>query len=145
MTVDVYVDGSFNEDRNCYGGGYVILVPGCDAPIFGKVVGNDKELCKSRNISGELLATLQAMQVVSNLTGVTNVNIYHDYTGIAYWVTGTWAAKKPVSRNYREKMLPYTQKYNISFQHVRGHSGNTYNEMADKLAREGTFLPLKEL
>lgn len=143
MKVDVYVDGSFNEQRQCYGGGFVILVPGMSTPLTGKVIGNDNILISSRNIAGELMATLKAMEAVAKLSDVTDVHIYHDYTGIAYWITGEWAARKPVSKMYKSAMSLYTSRFNVTFSHVRGHSGNTYNEMADKLAKEGTFLPLE--
>ena len=142
MQVTIYVDGSFNEQRQCYGGGFVIIVPGIDTPITGNAVGNDAVLIKSRNIAGELLATRKAMEIIMRLAGVTDVLIYHDYTGIAYWVTGEWAAKKPVSREYRDFMLECQKRVNLQFQHVKGHSGDYYNNMADKLARDGTFLPL---
>ena len=142
MKVKVYVDGSFNEQRQVYGGGIVIIVPNLDQPIFTKVVGNDPILLPSRNIAGELLATMEAMKLVDKLDGVTEIEIYHDYLGIAYWLTGAWQAKKPVSIKYRQHMTPYKEKYNITFTHVKGHSGDYYNGMADRLAREGTFLPL---
>ena len=143
MTIDVYVDGSFNDQRGCYGGGFVILVPGLDSPLTGKAVGKDPILVPSRNIAGELLATQQAMKAVLTLHDVDRVHIYHDYMGIAYWVTGQWAAKKPVSREYKAFMTEMCTKYTLEFTHVKGHSGNKYNELADRLAREGTFLPLE--
>lgn len=142
MKVSIYVDGSFNEQRQVYGGGIVIIVPNLDQPIFTKVVGNDDILLPSRNIAGELLATMEAMKLVDKLSDVTEIEVFHDYLGISYWLNGTWQAKKPVSIKYKSVMTPYVEKYKITFTHVKGHSGDYYNSIADRLAREGTFLPL---
>ena len=141
MKVKVYVDGSYNEQRRTYGGGVVILgLPNVDQPLTSKVVGNTPDLLTHRNISGEVMSVIRAFTILDQIPGIDEVEVFHDYTGIAHWVTGAWQAKKPVSKAYKAAMEPYMKKFKVTFTHVKGHSGDTYNNMADSLAREATFL-----
>lgn len=140
MKVKAYVDGSYNEQLRTYGGGIVILgIPGIDTPVTTKVTGNDPDFATHRNISGELFAVLKALKLLTKFKDVDEVEIYHDYTGIAFWVDGTWQAKKPISQLYKRRMAEYLQRFKITFVKVKGHSGDTYNNMADTLAREATY------
>lgn len=139
MKVKAYVDGSYNEQRHTYGGGVVILgVPGVDTPIQAKANGNNTDFISYRNITGEILAVLKAMEIISAIKGIEEIEFYHDYLGIAYWVTGEWQARKKLSRWYRDAMLKYQKDFKITFHHVKGHSGDYYNGVADTLAREAT-------
>lgn len=139
MKVRVYVDGSYNEKLKTYGGGAVILdVPGVDTPIQAKSHGSEAAYIRYRNISGEIIAVVKAMMVINAISDIDEIDIYHDYMGIAYWVTGEWQAKNPLSQMYRAAMLQYKQKYKINFYHVKGHSGDYYNGVADTLAKEAT-------
>lgn len=144
MIVDVYVDGSFNEKLQTYGGGIVILVDVLDEPLIQQVVGNDPVLIPYRNIAGELGAVITAMNTIDNFTDVEKVRIHHDYVGIAYWITNQWQAKKALSSEYKRFMREFQKKFNIEFIHVKGHSGDKYNNMADKLAREATFMEVSK-
>ena len=140
MKVRAYVDGSFNEQKSSYGGGVVILdVPGVDTPIQAKACGNNAMFVSYRNISGEIMAVLKAMQIISSINGVDEIDIYHDYLGVAYWVNGKWQARKDLSRMYKAEMQKYAGKFKINFIHVKGHSGDYYNNVADTLAREATW------
>lgn len=139
MKVRAYVDGSYNERKSTYGGGVVILdVPGVDTPIQAKASGNNPAFTGYRNITGEIIAVLKAMEIISAMNDVDEVDLYHDYLGVAYWVTGTWQAKKELSKWYRTAMLQYQKKFKINFYHVKGHSGDYYNGVADTLAKEAT-------
>ena len=141
MKVKVYVDGSFNEQRKTYGGGVVIVgLPNVDQPLTSKVVGNEKALLSHRNIAGEVLSVIRAFVILDKIPDITEVEVCHDYMGIQHWITGTWQAKKPVSMAYKEAMKPYLEKFKITFTHVKAHSGDYYNNLADSLARDATFL-----
>lgn len=140
MNLTIYTDGSYNEQRKVYGGGVVILgIPGDNEYITAKICGSNKDFVQHRNISGEILAVLKAMEIVSTLKDVDRIDIYHDYNGVRCWVTGEWQAKKAISQLYTRVMKGYVSKYNIRFHHVKGHSGDFYNNMADRLARDATM------
>ena len=82
---------------------------------------------------------LKAMQIISSINGIDEIDIYHDYLGVAYWVNGKWQARKDLSRMYKAEMQKYAGKFKINFIHVKGHSGDYYNNVADTLAREATW------
>ena len=41
---------------------------------------------------------------------------------------------------YRQFCIEAMKKINISFKKVKAHSGNKYNDMADKLAKQAVFI-----
>jgi ribonuclease HI len=56
------------------------------------------------------------------------------------WQKNCWrnSKKQPVeNQDLWRRLLELTDKYNVTFHKVNGHSGNTLNELADKLAQKG--------
>ena len=70
----------------------------------------------------------------AHIFGYKTVKVYHDYDGIGKWANGSWAAKKHGTRRYVEIIDEYSDLININFLKVKAHSGNYFNELADKLA-----------
>ena len=139
MKLKVYTDGSYDEGRRVYGGGVVILgMPGEDEYVSAQVCGNNPDFTQHRNVSGEILAVIKAMEIISNIKDVDEVTIYHDYTGIKFWATGEWRAKLKLSRLYVQCMQQYAKQFKINFVKVKGHSGDRYNTIADRLAYGAT-------
>ena len=68
--------------------------------------------------------------------GINKVEIYHDYEGIGAWADRHWKANNPLTQGYRDFVAEARQTMEISFVKVKAHSGNKYNEIADKLAKE---------
>ena len=64
------------------------------------------------------------------------VGICFDYEGIEKWCTGAWKANKTGTIAYREFYQKACTQVNIRFVKVKGHSGDKYNDLADKLAKE---------
>ncbi|MBR6228507.1 MAG: reverse transcriptase-like protein [Eubacterium sp.] len=128
-----YVDGSFNPDTNEYGAGVAFFCNGRLTELSQK--GSNPDAATMRNVSGEVMASMMAMREASRL-GLQRLVIYHDYQGIADWCTGAWKTKKEGTRVYKE----YYQQMRLSgldiqFVKVEGHSGDTWNDRADELAR----------
>lgn len=128
-----YVDGSFIDGM--YGGGYVVFSP--DGKIIYQDCGigrDEPELLAMRNISGEMTAAMRATSWIDYHVGCGV--IVHDYTGLAKWVTGEWQTSKKYTEMYVKYMKPFYTLDIIKFEWVKGHTNNTGNEIADKLAKQ---------
>ena len=131
-----YVDGSFSSSLQETGYGAVILYNG---EIVHTISGKSKKYIDMRNVAGELFATGMAVKwAVDN--GYKEITLHHDYSGIASWAKGEWKRKQEGTINYKKFIDDISEKINISFVKVKGHSGDTYNDMADKLAKEAINL-----
>lgn len=139
MNLIAYVDGSFNAKTGVYGAGAVVFPEGMeDAMIKVHQSGNIKEFAASRNVAGEVLAVVMVVAGVQTMEGVDKLTIYYDYAGIKCWVTGDWRCYAPISVYYKQRMDEF--KTPVVFQKVKAHSGVTYNEMADALAKKACGL-----
>lgn len=128
-----YVDGSFLLEQRKYAFGAVIFYAGKEYRFSGS--DNDAELADMRNVAGEIMGAQRAIEFALE-QNARMLHIYHDYEGIARWCTGEWQAKKAGTQAYRDG---YRQAVGsglqIQFHKVKGHSGDTYNEIADRLAK----------
>lgn len=129
-----YVDGSYNIKTKEYGYG-CILIEGQKVikELSGK--GDKEALVSMRNVAGEILGSLAAMKFALE-NGYPGVCIYYDYEGIEKWANGLWRANKIGTQNYQKLVNEYRKKINISFIKVLAHSGDFFNERADKLAKK---------
>ena len=85
------------------------------------------------NVSGEIEASLFAVNKALEY-GCSSIEIFYDYTGIEYWATGVWRAKKKETMAYRDQMNFFKGMIDIQFHHVEAHTGDRWNEKADDLA-----------
>lgn len=128
-----YVDGSFHLAKRMFAFGAVIFYNGQQYEFAGS--DDDGQLVEMRNVAGEIRGAERAMAFALE-QGAQVLHIYHDYEGIARWCTGAWQAKKPGTQRYRQFYQQALQKgLTIYFHKVKGHSGDAYNELADRLAK----------
>ena len=129
-----YVDGSFDVSIGKYAFGCVILTP--DGEIIRESGnGDNPEALAIRNVAGEMLGAMTAVRwAIKN--GYDMIELRYDYEGIEKWATGAWNAKNALTQKYAEYMQRQKRYIKISFQKVKAHSGDYYNEEADKLAKE---------
>lgn len=129
-----WVDGSFNPKTGVFGGGGVLFDQfGNRWIVFGS--GKDPELANMRNVAGEILGAKLVAELALKL-GMKTLRIYHDYDGVAHWVSGKWKTKKHATSSYKKFMRDIMIKgLKLSFQHVKGHSGDEMNDLADMLAK----------
>lgn len=133
-TLLAYVDGSYIEGFDFYGSGVVLLDNKKNVIQEYSFKGNKEEYLSSRNVAGEICATLKAVEyAVEN--GFAQIVIYYDYEGIEKWFNSSWSTNKPISKDYVSKMRRLEKYIDIRFVKVMAHTGNEFNEVADKLAK----------
>ena len=130
-----YVDGSFNPEAGKYAYGCIMLHDdGSTEEYCGS--GDRPDALQQRNVAGEMIASMLAVKLAL-LRGYQELLICYDYSGIECWVTGAWKAKNELTRSYRDWMRSHEKDIMISFKKVEAHSNDKYNDMADKLAKQG--------
>ncbi len=134
-TLITYVDGSYEHSLGKYAFGCVFLMP--DGTIYVENgSGNNPESAKLRNVTGEMLGAMFAVRFAIK-NGFKKVEIRYDYEGVEKWVTGAWKSKTELTQKYSMSMRSWQAQIQMSFTKVVAHSNVYYNEMADKLAKQG--------
>ncbi|PRR82350.1 viroplasmin family protein [Clostridium vincentii] len=133
MGLVIYVDGSFSLEKNNYSYGLVAINNG-EVIHEESGAGEDEDAVLLRNVAGEILGSLKAAEYTIK-NGFKEVVIIYDYKGIECWALGTWKRNKELTQNYNKTMQENMKKVKITFLKVKGHSGDKYNDIADKLAK----------
>jgi ribonuclease HI len=128
----VYVDGSYNHKTKRAGWAFVAV--GAEGNIF-QAKGEVEGPALSRQIDGELEAAIQALNWAD--AHGHQITIVHDYAGIAHFAVGNWAPRKEIAKMYKRRVRKYVRCGMVRFQKIYGHSGDEFNDLADKLAKEG--------
>ena len=128
-----YVDGSYNIETCEFSFGAVVF-SGDEMQTFSQKF-NDPELASMRNVAGEIKGSEFVMSYCLE-NGIKEVSIYYDYEGIAAWAEGRWKTNKYGTITYKEFYDEIKDKLKVNFVKVKGHSGDTYNDMADRLAKD---------
>lgn len=131
--IKAYVDGSFSEAMAKYSYGCIILYDNEIIKLSGS--GNNEKYVSMRNVAGELLGAMHAIKWAYD-NKCDSITIYHDYEGIERWANHTWKTNKAGTKYYSEFIMKYRNYLKINFVKVQAHSGDCYNEEADKLAKE---------
>lgn len=128
-----YVDGSYDINEKTYSYGVVIFTTEGKETYSGR---EDNELfVEMRNVSGELRGAIEAMELAIS-KGKEILYLHFDYTGIEQWAVGNWKTNKEGTKKYKEFYDSIKDKLKVEFIKVKAHSGDKYNEEADKLAKE---------
>lgn len=131
--VKIYVDGSYNSAAEEFAYGMVVLREGREEKYNCRF--NDRSLSAMHNVAGEIKGAEAAMQYAME-HGISEIEIYYDYEGVAKWCLGEWKTNKEGTRAYKDFFDRASRQVKIKFVKVAGHSNNKYNDMADKLAKE---------
>lgn len=128
-----YVDGSYHAGTKEYSYGAVIFYQGREEHFSEKF--SDPEQAKMRNVAGEIEGSMCAMRYCLEHQ-IKRLDLYYDYEGIEKWCTGAWKANKAGTIAYRDFYRQVCEQVEIRFCKVKGHSGDTYNDLADLLAKQ---------
>ena len=138
-----YVDGSFNKIKQQYGSGIVILNKGKVEDEIS-ISGDNLDFLESYQIAGEIEGALCAMRWGIKHS-IAEMSIFYDYQGIESWALGEWKATKTISKYYVKEFQKLSSQISVNFVKVAAHTGDTYNERADKLEKKGANLePISE-
>lgn len=132
-TAIAYVDGSYNIKTKDFSCGVVIFYNGDVYELSKKFT--DATLCEMRNVAGEIKGAEMAIKFCLD-KGIKHVNIFHDYEGVARWCDGSWKANKQGTKDYTSFCQSAKNNLFITFTKVKGHSGDKYNDLADRLAKD---------
>ena len=130
-----YVDGSYNDRTKTVGYGLVEVINGqAKFRDFGSSFPGED--VSSRNVLGELKGAMKAMDLAlaNNLSEIT---ICYDYKGVELWATGGWKASKDLTKYYRNTMQNRMKHVKVNFVKIEAHSGDKWNDEADRLAKMG--------
>ncbi len=131
--VKAYVDGSYEHSIRQYGSGVVILKNGVVEKTYS-VKGSEASLVGMRNVAGEIEASKIAMKYCID-NNIKSLKLYFDYEGIEKWCTGAWKTNKEGTIDYKKFYDNIKENLAVEFIKVKAHSGDKYNEEADKLAK----------
>ncbi len=126
---EIYTDGSYSDAFPYSSWAWVFVK---NDTLLEQASGLCKNKSTTRQIVGELEAVLQAGAWC--FENKKKVVLHYDYEGIRSWALGVWSQKNEVSQRYSQqikKFLPY-----FSFQKVKAHSNNKWNEVVDGLAKK---------
>ena len=136
--IKIYTDGACSGNPGVGGWGAIIINKS------EKTVNLSGGKNQTTNNQMELTASIKALEYFKT---DQDIAIYTDSKyvkdGISSWINkwkiNGWrtANKKPVkNKELWIRLDKQMQKHNISWQWIKGHAGNQYNELADELARK---------
>lgn len=128
----VYVDGSYDKQTGEFSFGAVVLSGGEERTFSQKFEYGT--LSEMHNVAGELKGAEFAMRYCAE-HGINAVDLYYDYEGIAAWANGHWKTNKDGTKAYKAFYDEIKGTLDVNFVKVKGHSGDKYNDLADKLAK----------
>lgn len=132
-----YVDGSFLQATREFACGAILFYEG-EQVLFSQKY-QDAEMAEMRNVAGEIMGAVTVIRYCVERK-IPALEIYHDYEGIAKWALGEWKTNKTGTKAYAQICREASQKLKLTFQKVKGHSGDVYNDIADRLARKALGL-----
>lgn len=139
----VYTDGSFGDDNIAHGG--VVYWDNGNTDNCVHVTSKKPEFVSMRNVGGEILAAWSAIMSIANSIKNRNelemetyeLDLIYDYKGVGAWLTHEWKANKAATRWFVksvEEILASVPNLKVNYIWVKGHSINTGNNVADKVA-----------
>jgi len=136
--VTMYTDGACSGNPGPGGWGVILTSAGVEKELFG----GEPETTNNRM---EMMAVISGAEALKQGCAV---DIYTDSTyvmkGMTEWVAGWkkrgWktASKQPVKNvDLWQRLEKALERHQVSWNWVKGHSGDAGNERADELARMG--------
>ena len=135
--IEVYTDGAYSSSRDM--GGFAFVVLENKEKIYSYFF-NEPNTTNNRMEITAVLKALYWLKEVGKLN--EEIIIYTDSMYVIGSMTKNWKRNKNVDL-FSELDNIYKQFKTIVFMHVKGHSGDKYNELCDALAVEATKTIIK--
>ena len=133
MKVEIYTDGACHNNPGPAGIG-AVLKCGNVTKVMADSIG------EATNNIAELTAIRNSLLAIKDKT--VDITLYSDSTYAINMITKGWKAKK--NQELILEIIELTKEFsNLEFKWVRAHNGDTWNELADKLANSGVGLAEK--
>jgi ribonuclease HI len=133
--VTLYCDGSWSKNPGNGGWGCVL--------IYTKSNG---ELVEKELVGGSRNTTSNRMEITAAIEGLRAIKYpcqVEAYTDSQYLIKVMSGGKRKANIDLLEQLDQLCQVHQMTWIHVKGHSGNELNERCDKLAKKAalSFLP----
>ncbi len=128
-----YVDGSYHAGTKEFSCGAVLFWEGRKLEFSRK--NDDPAMAEMHNVAGEIMGSVLVIRWCL-AHQVPALEIYHDYRGVGKWAMGEWKTNKAGTKAYADFCRNARQRIKLSFVEVQGHSGDYWNDEADRLAKE---------
>jgi ribonuclease HI len=135
--VTIYTDGACSKNPGPGGWASVLIYKGKEKNISGY----EPETTNNRMELKAVLEAIKALKEPCEVTLHTDSSYLHDAFEkgwIDNWLENGWrtSSKKDVeNQDLWQYIIEAAKKHNISFNKVKGHSGDKYNSLCDRLAR----------
>ena len=132
MNVEIYCDGSATTANLPGGWAFVVLVDGVKYTEASGFLG------KATNNIAELTAAISGLEYVKqhgSLSSAKSITLISDSQLTLKYASGDYQCRKPHLVPLYCKLRQLYVKMNITTRWVKGHSGDTYNEQCDILAK----------
>ncbi|QDH20267.1 viroplasmin family protein [Saccharibacillus brassicae] len=140
--ITAYIDGSYNDDQKYYS--FASIIFDGDKKLKFAGADNDLAIVEQRNVAGEVKAAIQVIEYAVR-RNAKSIEIFYDYAGIEKWAKNEWKAKNSFTKSYVEFIQKVSSQIEIVFLKVKSHSGNTYNDEVDLLAKAALKPPYNKI
>ncbi|MBO4374568.1 MAG: ribonuclease H family protein [Lachnospiraceae bacterium] len=134
--VIAFVDGSYDAVNECSGFGAILIFPDGKREELSGHFDKDysEDFIALRNVAAELEGVKAAIERAAE-AGKKKITVFYDYSGIEKWATDSWKANKDITKAYKSFIRDKEKSMEIGFFKVSSHTGVTFNEEADVLAK----------
>lgn len=137
MNIHLYTDGAYSSSRSKIGIGIVIVNADTDEIIKQYSKGYEN----GTNNKAEIAAVIVGLRLITE--PCDSITIKTDSMLVIGWLSKNWKRNKNISLlKEADKQLKRVKGIcpNVIFEHVKGHNGEKYNEICDKLAVKASQL-----
>lgn len=140
-----FIDGSFDKnDKRGWRYSFGAIIFSKEGEVTLKQAYDRPEYADSRNVAGEIEGAKQAINWALE-QGKKELTIYYDYEGVKKWALKEWKANKKLTQEYRDFFEEKSRFIKVNFHHTKSHTGITYNERADELAKQAFLSESQEV
>lgn len=138
----IYTDGSYCEATKKYGAAFVVIEAGKEIYRYSYA---ERDITGKKNISGELVAAMRALEWVFITKYSDEIEINHDLSFIKDICTNKINPKIDYGKILKQLYnMCIKDGISVKFNEVESHSGNYWNNFADRLAKKVAKIEDKE-